>query len=98
MLPKTTVDKGLTSRYNNDNEQNDDSCNQAHSHLHVLPPHLLANSVGTTAEALSRDCKVVGLVLEGVETFTTLGDLVDVLAHYADGIIDLLDKRSQPLI
>ena len=31
-----------------------------------------------------------GLVLEAVEPRATISDLVDVLAHYTDGIIDLL--------
>lgn len=61
--------------------------------LHIFPPHLLADSVGTPAESLSGHSQVVGLILQRVETFTTLGDLVDVLAHYTDGIIDLLSKR-----
>lgn len=39
----------------NDNDENedDDAGNQAHAHLDVLPPHLLADAVGAPTEALS---------------------------------------------
>ena len=56
----------LTGGYNDDDEKNDDAYDYAHSHLHILPPHLLAYSVGTTTEALGGYRKVVGLVLEGI--------------------------------
>jgi len=82
------------SRNNNDNEQDDYSADQAHPHLHILPPHLFANSVGSTTEALSGDCKVVGLILKGIEAFTTLRDLVDILFHHTNGIIDLLRRNA----
>ncbi len=57
-----------------------------------LPPHLLANSVCPASEPLSRDCKIIGLILERIEAFTTLRDLVDVLSHHANGIVNLLRR------
>lgn len=80
----------LTGRHNNDNEKNNHANDQAHAHLHVLPPHIFAHAIGASAETLSRDSKVVGLVLERIQVLTTLGDLVDVFAHHTDGIINLL--------
>ena len=84
----------LTRRHNNDNEKENDTDDKTHAHLHVLPPHIFAHAIGTSAEALGRDGKIVGLVLERVQVLTTLGDLVDVFAHHTDGIIDLLWKIS----
>jgi hypothetical protein len=55
-----------TSRYNDDDDENDQPDDYAHAHLHVFPPHLLPDSVCASSEALSRDCKVIGLVLERV--------------------------------
>lgn len=83
--------------YNN-NKKDDDSNNQAHSHLHILPPHLLSYSVGPTAETLSGHGEVVGLILKGIETFATLRNFVDVLTHDAHGIIDLCLKRGRSLV
>jgi len=34
--------------------------------------------------------EVVRLVLEGVKTFATLRDLVDIIAHDADRVVNLL--------
>lgn len=55
-----------------------------------LPPHLLSNAVRTSTEAMSRGSQVVGLILKGIETLAALGDLVDILAHNTDRVIDLL--------
>jgi len=53
LVSKTkTVKQARTSRYDNDDDQDDNAHNQAHAHLHVLPPHLLSDSVGTSSEAL----------------------------------------------
>jgi len=84
------------SYWHNDNHQkNDDTNNYAHAHLHVLPPHLLPNPVCTTAEPLGRVRQVVSLVLKSVQPCATVCDLVDILAHYTDSVIDLLlDGRS----
>jgi hypothetical protein len=56
----------LTRRDNNDSKQDDDADDEAHAHLHVLPPHLLAHAVGTPSEALGGLGEVVGLILERV--------------------------------
>jgi hypothetical protein len=82
-----------TGRNNDDKEKNYDANNQADAHLHVLPPHLLSHSVGAASEALSRDGEVVCLILQRVESLASLGDLVDILSHNADGIVDLLFPR-----
>ena len=87
----------LTSGNDDDEQENDNTDNQAHTHLHVLPPHLLANSVGTTTEPLSGDSEVVGLILQSIKAFTALGDLVDVVAHHTDGVVDLLQKSVSQL-
>lgn len=83
-----------TTRNDDDDEQKNDADDQAHSHLHVLPPHLLSDSVGTTSEALRRDSQVVGLVLQTIEALATLRDLVDVVAHNIDGGVNFLDNLS----
>jgi hypothetical protein len=81
--------------HDNDHQENDDTNNYAHAHLHVLPPHLFPNPVGTTTEPLGGVRQVVSLVLKSVQSCTTICDLVDVLAHYTDSVIDLLlDGRS----
>ena len=81
---------GHTSRDNDDDQQDDDGHDHAYAHLDILPPHLLPHAVGSPAEALGRDGQVVSLILEGVQTLSTLRDLVDVLTHHTDGVIDLL--------
>lgn len=55
-----------------------------------LPPHRLADSVGTTTEPLGGCRQIIGLILKMVETLATLRHLVDVVAHHTNGIIDLL--------
>jgi hypothetical protein len=83
-----------TTGDDDDDQQEDDADDQAHSHLHVLPPHLLADSVGATSEALGRNSQVVGLVLQTVEALATLRDLVDVVAHDVDGRVNFLHEES----
>lgn len=61
----------LTTWNNDDQQQDNDANDDAHSHLHVLPPHLLANTVGTAAKAVGLCGEVVGLVLQAVEAFAT---------------------------
>jgi len=39
---------------------------------------------------LGGDSQVVGLILEGIETFAALRDLVDVVTHHTDRVVDLL--------
>lgn len=82
--------RSLTRRDNDDDEQDDDAYDEAHAHLHVLPPHLLAHAVGSPSEALGRRGEVVGLVLQRIQTGTSFRDLVDVVAHDADGAVDFL--------
>ena len=53
----------LTRRNNDDDQQYDNADDDAHAHLHVFPPHLLAHPVGAAAEAICLRCEVVGLVL-----------------------------------
>ena len=84
----------LTRRNNDDDEEDDDADNQAHAHLHVLPPHLLAYAVGAPSEALRGDSKVVGLILQRVEAGTALRNLVDVVAHDANSAVDFLESVS----
>jgi hypothetical protein len=93
-LARTGEGKNLVhTRWYDDNDNEDDDANtDAHSHLHILPPHLLPDTVRAAPEALRRDGKVVGLILESIETFTSLRDLVDVLAHHIDGVVDLLEE------
>lgn len=85
-------------RHNDDHQQDDDSDDYAHAHLHVLPPHLLPDPVGSTTEALGGLRQVIGLILEAVKSRTAVGDLVDVLAHNSNGIIDLLLDSCSSLV
>jgi len=76
--------------WNDDDEnQNDDAGDEAHSHLHVLPPHLFADSVRAASEALRGNSKVVCLVLKSVKPLASLGDFVDVVSHNAHRVINL---------
>jgi len=47
---------------------------------------------------LGRYGEVVGLILKGVETLTTLGDFVDVFAHNTYSVVDLGLKCGGSLI
>lgn len=49
-----------------DDKEDDDADDQAHPHLHVLPPHLLSNAVGASSETLGGDGEVIGLVLKRI--------------------------------
>lgn len=79
-----------TGGYNDHNEQDDDADNDANAHLHVFPPHLLSNFVGTSAETSGRGSQIIGLVLNVIDMFTTLRNFIDVVFHYANRVIDLL--------
>lgn len=81
------------TRYDDDQKQDNDACNQAHTHLHVLPPHLLPHSVGAAAEAMGLVGQVVGLGLQMVQVLTALPDLLDVIVHDINGVVDFLKKR-----
>lgn len=88
----------LTRRYDNDDEQKDDANDDAHPHLHILPPHLLSYSVGATAEAVGLGREVVGLVLQIIQALAALRDLVDVVLHGVDGAVNLLLLRPLSVI
>ena len=76
--------------HDNHNQHDNDAQDDAQTHLHVFPPHVLAHSVGTTAEALGADGKIICFVLDRVQALASFGNLVDVVSHDADGVIDLL--------
>lgn len=88
------VNKRRTGWDYDDDEQDDDADDEPYAHLDVLPPHLLPDAVGSPTETLSRDGEVVCLVLQGVQVLASLRDLVDVLPHHIDGVIDLLLLRQ----
>lgn len=70
-----------TRWYNDHNEKDDDANDDTNSHLHVFPPHLFPDPVRTFPETLRLSLQVVGLVLKGVEVFTTFVRRFDVLLH-----------------
>jgi len=98
--PHTTRLFGLADNdWDDDNHQkNDDANDYAHAHLHILPPHLLSDPVGPAAETQSRHRKIVGLILKTVQPSATVSDLIDVLPHDSDGIIDLRLNSRSPLV
>jgi len=59
-----------------------------------LPPHCLADSVGSPTEALSGCRQVIGLILESIEAFATLRDLVNVVSHHTNSVINLLNGQE----
>lgn len=54
-LDSTPLDSRLDDRHHDDDDEHDDADADDDSHLHVLPPHLLADAVRAAAEALGRD-------------------------------------------
>ena len=84
----------LTTRDDDDEQKHNDAHNDPDPHFHVLPPHLLANTVGAASEALGGLVKVLGFVLELVDVLAALGDGFEVLFHDIDGVIDLLLMKS----
>jgi len=84
--------------HDDDDQKNYDADDDAHPHLHILPPHLFPHPVGAAAESLGRDGQVVGLVLESVEPSATVGDFIDVLTHDADGVVNLSLDSGGPLV
>lgn len=81
---------GLTTRDDDDQQKHDYAHDDPDPHLHVFPPHLLADSVGAATEALGGLIEVLGFVLELVDVLAALGYGFEVLFHYIDGVIDLL--------
>lgn len=83
------------TRDDDDQQQRDYAHDDPDPHLHVLPPHLLADSVGAATETLGGLVEVLGFVLELVDVLAALGDGFEVLFHDIDGVVDLrLDRRS----
>jgi len=80
----------LTRRHNDDDQQDDDADNDAHAHLHVLPPHLLADAIRAATETVRLRRQRIGPVLQLVQVRATLVALDDVLPHLVDRGIDLL--------
>ena len=80
----------LTRGNNDDQNEDNNADNQAHAHLHILPPHLLPHSVGAAAEAMGLVGQVVGLGLQVIQVLTALPDLLDVIVHDIDGVVDFL--------
>ncbi len=81
---------GLTTWDDDDEQKHDYAHNDPDPHFHVLPPHLLADSVGAATEALGRLVEVLGFVLELVNVLAALGDGFEILFHDIDGVVDLL--------
>ena len=81
---------GLTTRDNDDEQQHDYAHYDPDPHLHVFPPHLLADSVGAATEALGGLVKIFGFVLELVDVLAALGDGFEILFHDVDSVVDLL--------
>ena len=85
---------GLTTRDDDDEQKHDYAHDDPDPHLHVLPPHLLADSVGATTEALGGLVEIFGFVLELVDMLAALGYGFKVLFHDVDGVVDLLLMQS----
>ena len=81
---------GRTTWNDDDDQKRDYAHNDPDPHLHILPPHLLADSVGAATEALGGLVQVLGLVLELVNVLATLGYGFEILLHDIDRVIDLL--------
>jgi hypothetical protein len=96
---------GRLTRNDDGDDDDDDEHSQADPHLHVLPPglvsalhatetwdlpHGLPHAIRPSAEPLGGPLQVVRLVLQRIEAFAALRDLVDVVAHDADRAVDLL--------
>jgi len=79
----------LDDRYDDDDQQEDNTQCHDGGPLGILPPHLLANAVGTLAERLRRDGQVIRLVLKRVEVFSTLSNFGDIISHDTDSVVDL---------
>ena len=94
LLLRTTRTLGLTTGDDDDEQEHDDAHDDPDPHLHVLPPHLLADAVGAATEALGGLVQVLGFVLELVDVLAALGDGFEILFHDVDGVVDLLKRRE----
>jgi hypothetical protein len=90
----TSSKTALTRGHDDDNQQDYDADDNADPHLHVLPPHLLAHTVGAASEALRGRRQVVGLVLQGIEAVAALRGFVQVILHLAHCAVDFLLSQS----
>jgi len=65
-IPRRSLVLLAGSNWNDDDnkEQDDNSGDDAETHLHILPPHLLSHAIGPASESLGGDGEVVGLVLQ----------------------------------
>lgn len=86
------------TRYDDDQDQDDNAGDDAHAHLHVLPPHLLPDTVGAPTETLSRHGQVVCLVLQIVDALATLVGHVDVVPHGVNGGLHGLWRRMMSAV
>ena len=80
----------LTTRDDDDEQKHDYAHDDPDPHLHVFPPHLLADSVGAATEALGGLVEILGFVLELIDVLAALGYGFEVFFHDVDGIVDLL--------
>lgn len=80
----------LTTRDDDYEQKHDYAHDDPDPHLHVLPPHLLADSIGAATEALGGLVEIFGFVLELVDVLAALGDGFEILFHDVDGVVDLL--------
>jgi len=62
----TLVSGGNHGWDDDDDKEDDDADDQAHPHLHILPPHLFPDSVGASSKSLGGDGEIIGLVLQGI--------------------------------
>ena len=84
----------LTTRDDDDEQKHDYAHNDPDPHLHVLPPHLLADSVGPATETLGGLVEVFGFILKLVDVLAALSDGFEVLFHNIDSIINLLETEN----
>lgn len=75
--------------HHDNNDEDNNTCEQAQSHLHILPPHALADTVGTALELARGLCQCVRLVLQTVKMLAALGHGVEIVLHYADRRVEL---------
>lgn len=95
--PTTACHRVLTTGDDNDDQKHDNADDDTHAHLHVLPPHLFAHSVGASAEPVGLRRQSVGLVLQTIESLSSLRHLCDILLHLTHGLVDFLSRKRGQL-
>lgn len=79
---------------NDDQQQQDyDAYNDPDPHLHILPEHLLANTIRPTTEVCCGVGKALSLVAKSIYILSAFLNPSDVLAHNAYGVVDLLVEK-----